>query len=164
MRSRPANVSLIHRRCSGPSAAPGREDNPSTEPHPLTFCSMSERRVDLIRLYAGSDARFVESSVASGARSIVLEATGRGNANAAVVSAIESAVAGGVFVAVCSRCVAGAVAPVYGRGGGRDLADAGAVFAGDLPGPKARVLIQLLLGAGVDPAIELAREAGHPTR
>src|SRR6266508_6539674 len=42
MPSRPASVSLIHRRCSGPSAAPGREDNPSTEPHPLTSCSMSE--------------------------------------------------------------------------------------------------------------------------
>src|SRR6266536_2892391 len=43
MPSRPANVSLIHRRCSGRSAAPGREDNPSPEPHPLTFRSMSER-------------------------------------------------------------------------------------------------------------------------
>jgi hypothetical protein len=42
MPSRPANVSLIHRRCSGRSAAQGREDNPSTEPHPLTICSMSE--------------------------------------------------------------------------------------------------------------------------
>src|SRR3954470_7935997 len=42
MRSRPANVSLIHRRCSGRSAAPGREEHHSTEPHPLTFCSMSE--------------------------------------------------------------------------------------------------------------------------
>ena len=42
MPSRPANVSLIHRRCSGHTAAPGREDNHSTEPHPLTFCSMSE--------------------------------------------------------------------------------------------------------------------------
>src|SRR2546427_8088103 len=35
---------VIHRRCSGTSAAPGREDNHSTEPHPLTFCSMSELR------------------------------------------------------------------------------------------------------------------------
>ena len=42
MPSRPANVSLIHRRCSGRSAAQDQEDNPSTEPHPLTFCSMSE--------------------------------------------------------------------------------------------------------------------------
>ena len=53
-------------------------------------------------------------------------------------------------VVVCSRCVAGRVEPVYGRGGGRDLADAGALFAGDLAGPKARVLLQLALGAGLD--------------
>jgi L-asparaginase len=51
------------------------------------------------------------------------------------------------------------VEPVYGRGGGRDLAEAGALFAGDLAGPKARVLLQLALGAGLDPASALAAEA-----
>ena len=38
-------------------------------------------QVDLIRLYAGSDDRFLRSSLESGSRAIVLEATGRGNAN-----------------------------------------------------------------------------------
>jgi L-asparaginase len=115
--------------------------------------------VDLIRLYAGSDARFLHTSVESGARAIVLDATGRGNANDQVVEGVRSAVAAGVFVAVCSRCVEGRVEPVYGRGGGRDLAEAGARFAGDLAGPKARVLLQLALGAGLDPASALAAEA-----
>jgi L-asparaginase len=116
--------------------------------------------VDLIRLHAGSDGRFLRSSVESGARAIVLEATGRGNANDAVVATVREAVEAGVFVAICSRCVEGRVEPVYGRGGGRDLADAGAHFAGDLAGPKARVLLQLALGAGLDPAESLAVEAG----
>jgi L-asparaginase len=49
---------------------------------------------------------------------------------------------------------------VYGRGGGKDLAEAGALFAGDLAGPKARVLLQLALAAGVDVAEALAAEAG----
>jgi L-asparaginase len=49
---------------------------------------------------------------------------------------------------------------MYGRGGGRDLAEAGALFAGDLAGPKARVLLQVALGAGLDPAAALAAEAG----
>ena len=89
----------------------------------------------------------------------MLEATGRGNANDGVVAAVRAAVAAGVGVAVCSRCVEGRVEPVYGRGGGRDLADAGALFAGDLSGPKARVLLQLALGAGLDPAAALAAEA-----
>jgi L-asparaginase len=112
--------------------------------------------VDLIRLYAGCDARFLRSSVESGARAIVLECTGRGNANEQVLEGVREAVAAGVTVVVCSRCVEGRVEPVYGRGGGRDLADAGAVFAGDLAGPKARVLLQL---AGGDAAV-IAVEAG----
>jgi L-asparaginase len=106
--------------------------------------------VDLIRLHAGSDARFLRASVESGARAIVLEGTGRGNANDQVVEGVREAVAAGVPVVVCSRCIAGRVEPVYGRGGGRDLAEAGAVFAGDLAGPKARVLLQL---AGGDPSV-----------
>jgi L-asparaginase len=112
--------------------------------------------VDLIRLYAGSDARFMRASVESGVRAIVLECTGRGNANEQVVEGVREAVAAGVPVVVCSRCVAGRVEPVYGRGGGRDLAEAGAVFAGDLAGPKARVLLQL---AGGDPAAIAAEAA-----
>src|SRR2546423_3812659 len=115
--------------------------------------------VDLIRLHAGSDARFLNASVETGAGAIVLEATGRGNANDQVVEGVRAAVAAGVPVAVCSRCVEGRVEPVYGRGGGRDLAEAGALFAGDLAGPKARALLQLALAAGLDAASALAAEA-----
>jgi L-asparaginase len=110
--------------------------------------------VDLIRLHAGSDARFLRASVAGGARAIVLECTGRGNANDQVVEGVREAVAAGVAVVVCSRCVEGRVEPVYGRGGGRDLAEAGAVFAGDLAGPKARVLLQLAGGDATAVAAE----------
>ena len=108
-------------------------------------------QVDLISLYAGSDDRFVRTAIESGARGIVLEGTGRGNANRPVVASVQEAVAAGVAVAVCSRCEAGRVEPVYGLGGGRDLAEAGALFAGDLAGPKVRVLLQVVLGAGLDP-------------
>lgn len=128
-------------------------------PPPLPF---PERLapVDLIRLHAGSDARFLRTSVGSGARAIVLEGTGRGNANDQVVEGVREAVAAGVAVVVCSRCAEGRVEPVYGRGGGRDLAEAGALFAGDLAGPKTRVLLQVALGAGLDAADALAAEAG----
>ena len=80
----------------------------------------------------------------------MLEGTGRGNANEQVVEAVREAIAQGIPVVVCSRCATGRVEPVYGRGGGRDLEEAGALFAGDLAGPKARVLLQLALGAGLD--------------
>jgi L-asparaginase len=117
-------------------------------------------RVDLVRAYAGADAALVRASVAAGARALVLEGTGRGNANDQAVEGIREALAAGVFVAVASRCVAGRVEPVYGRGGGKDLVEAGAAFAGDLAGPKARVLLQLALAAGVDPATALEDESG----
>jgi L-asparaginase len=116
--------------------------------------------VDLIRLYAGSDARLLRASVSSGAAAIVLEATGRGNANEQVLEGVREAVAAGVRVVVASRCAEGRVEPVYGRGGGKDLAEAGTLFAGDLAGPKARVLCQLALAAGVPLAEALAAEAG----
>lgn len=116
--------------------------------------------VDLIRLYAGSDPRFLRASVATGARAIVLEATGRGNANEQVVEGVREAVEAGVPVVVSSRCVEGRVEPVYGRGGGKDLAEAGALFAGDLAGPKVRVLLQLALAGGFGIAEALAGEAG----
>ncbi len=116
--------------------------------------------VDLVRLYAGSDARFVRASLASGARAIVLEGTGRGNANEQVLEGVREAVSAGVPVVVCSRCVAGRVEPEYGRGGGRDLAEVGALFAGDLAGPKARVLCQLALASSVDVAEAVGAEAG----
>lgn len=115
--------------------------------------------VDLHRLYAGSDGRFVRHSLATGAEAIVLEGTGRGNANEQVVAAVAEATSRGVPVVICSRCAAGRVEPVYGRGGGRDLAEAGALFAGDLAGPKARVLLQAGLAAGLDATALVLAEA-----
>jgi L-asparaginase len=152
-------------------ASPGYGPLGHVDEGTVVFCARPERRpalpvpgqlpvVDLLRLYAGSDGRFVRASVAAGAAAIVLEGTGRGNANDQVVEAVHEATAQGVVVAVCSRCVEGRVAPVYGRGGGRDLAEAGALFAGDLAGPKVRVLLQLALGAGLDAGEVLAVAAG----
>lgn len=117
-------------------------------------------RVDLIRLYAGADAAFLRASVQAGARAIVLEGTGRGNANEQVLEGVREATASGVPVVVASRCAEGRVEPLYGRGGGKDLAEAGCLFAGDLAGPKARVLAQLALAAGLPLAETLAAEAG----
>jgi L-asparaginase len=127
---------------------------------PLPRLTGGMPQVDLIRLYAGSDDRFLRASLGAGSRAIVLECTGRGNANEQVVPGVEAAVGAGVPVVVCSRCTAGRVEAVYGRGGGQDLAEAGALFAGDLAGSKARVLLQLAVGAGLDVAEVVAAEAG----
>jgi L-asparaginase len=104
-----------------------------------------EPRVDLVKLVMGSDARFIEHAVATGARGLVLEAFGRGNATLAVVAAVKRSTEKGVLVAVATRCPQGRAEPIYGNGGGKDLLAAGAVFAGDLSGVKARILLSVLL-------------------
>jgi L-asparaginase len=114
--------------------------------------SRLEERVDLIVLVLGIDARYIDTSIESGAAGIVLEAFGRGNANSAVVDGVRRATAHGIPVLVTSRCPAGRVLPIYGGGGGRDLEDAGAMFAGDLSGVKARLLLMVLLA---DPSTRL---------
>src|SRR5262249_39776422 len=106
-----------------------------------------ESHVDLIKLAMGADARFIRCALATGARGIVMEAFGRGNANHEVIAGIREAVQAGVPVAITTRCPEGRGKPIYGNGGGRDVEAAGAIFAGDLQGVKARVLLAVLLGA-----------------
>jgi L-asparaginase len=50
-----------------------------------------------------------------------------------------------------SRCQRGRVKPIYGNGGGKTLAEGGVIFAGDLSGQKARILLSVLLGMGLPP-------------
>jgi L-asparaginase len=109
-----------------------------------------EPQVDVIKLVMGSDERFVRAAVETGARGLVLEAFGRGNATPAVTKAAIEAIRRGIPVAVASRCPQGRVEPIYGAGGGSDLAAAGAIFCGDLSAAKARILMALLLGSGAD--------------
>ena len=113
-------------------------------------------RVALVALGAGDDGLLVEAAVAAGARGIVLDAFGLGNANPAVVAKVREAVAAGVGVLVCSRCAAGGVAPVYGNGGAVDLESAGATLAGTLPAVKARILLIAALGSAASTADALA--------
>ncbi len=104
-------------------------------------------QVPLIRLTLGFDVRVVEMTLDLGLDGLVIEAFGRGNGPAALVPVIERAVASGLPVVITSRCPSGRVEPIYGKGGGKDLLDAGAIFAGDLKGPKARLLLMVLLSA-----------------
>ena len=108
-----------------------------------------ESRVELVAAYAGADAKFLRHAVAQGARGIVLSALGRGNVPPAMLAGVREAVAAGVVVVVASRCGHGRTAPRYGyEGGGVTLQDAGAIFSGELPAPKARIKLMVLLGAG----------------
>jgi L-asparaginase len=106
--------------------------------------------VELIKMTTGSTAKYLRFAAGSGSKAIVLEGFGLGNTPPPVTQAAAEIIRDGVPVIITSRCPRGRVKPVYGNGGGKDLADAGAIFAGDLNGPKARVLASVLLGLGLD--------------
>jgi L-asparaginase len=108
---------------------------------------MPELQVPLFRLSLGFDIRLIELALDLGLDGLVLEAFGRGNGPAALVPVVERAVGTGLPVVITSRCLMGRVEPIYGKGGGKDLLDAGAIFAGDLKGPKARLLLMVLLAS-----------------
>ncbi|MDQ0733738.1 asparaginase [Arthrobacter agilis] len=122
-------------------------------------------RVDIIACYPGADATLFAAALAAGARGIVLEATGLGNANAELGDAVRRAVRDGVVVVTSTRVHAGPVRGVYGAGGGRTLEDAGAVPSGLLRPSQVRTLLQALLALGLsgEQVVREIRQRGDPS-
>ncbi|MDQ1662397.1 MAG: L-asparaginase [Blastococcus sp.] len=120
---------------------------------PLDAFDPAGVRVDVVACYPDADATALRACADAGARGIVLEATGAGNANPLICAAVAELTAAGVVVVTSTRVAAGPVAAIYGDGGGIDLVRAGAVPSGLLRPPQARVLLAALLGIHGDPAV-----------
>lgn len=116
--------------------------------------------IDLIRAYCGMDGKFLEVSINSRAKAVVIEAFGRGNLPQEIVPAIKSAIAKDILIVIASRTYTGRVLPEYGYiGGGKNLEELGAILAGDLKGSKARLRLMALFGAHKSP--EKVRQHFH---
>jgi L-asparaginase len=108
-------------------------------------------RVHLITAVTGMDGSLLDAAVGAGAEGVVVAATGAGNTSAGLLEAASRAMAAGIPVALTTRCSGGCVGPYYAfPGGGATWIRAGAIPAGHLTGPKARVALGLGIGAGLD--------------
>jgi L-asparaginase len=108
-------------------------------------------RVHLITAHVAMDGSLVDAALAAGADGVVVEATGAGNTSRQLLEACSHAMAAGLPVALTTRCPAGQASAGYAfPGGGATWVKAGAMLAGYLGGPKARVALALGIGAGLD--------------
>jgi len=106
--------------------------------------------VALLTVTMGMDGWLVRAALARRPSALVIAATGTGNTHPDVLAAAVEAMDIGVPVVLASRCLRGGVSPAYGfPGGGRQWLDAGAMLAGTMSGPKARICMALASGAGV---------------
>ncbi|MBM7705500.1 asparaginase [Chryseomicrobium aureum] len=114
-----------------------------------------EKRVGLLKVYAGMEPEIIEAIFNTGYDGIVLEGLGQGNIPPALVPEIEKLQHRGIPVVLVSRCFNGIALDVYGyAGGGRDLKNRGVHFAHGLNGQKARLaLLAALHQDDVDKAL-----------
>lgn len=124
------------------AASPAPAPEPPAEPH-------LDLHVPIVYSHWDSDPELVPWLLDRGADGIVVEAGGAGNVNAGLLRGIDVALDRGVPVVVASRCLMGEVTPTYGGDGGfATLHRKGVIGAGGLTAGKARLALQLVLGAG----------------
>lgn len=114
--------------------------------------------VAMVASHWDADGAIVDHHLARGALAVVAEGSGAGNVHGPLAEGLLRAVDAGVPVVVTTRCRHGRVTPIYGGpGGGATLAAAGVVPAPGLSTGKARLAVQVALGADAATPAESVR-------
>ncbi len=128
---------VIFERKPGPRRGPLALER-AAEPIPIVIATVA------------MDPSILDAVTALGPAGIVVEATGAGNTAPGLLDAATRAMTAGIPVVLTTRCPGGAAGTAYGfPGGGASWVRAGAMLAGTLTGPKARIALALGLGAGL---------------
>lgn len=109
------------------------------------------KRIEIVKVYSGSDSLLLNLLVDQHVDGIVLEALGRGNVPPQMVPGIIRAIENQIPVVITSRCPMGRVLDSYGyEGGGHHLKRLGVLFADDLNSQKTRIKLLLSLSLSSD--------------
>lgn len=123
---------------------------------PVRLAKMPERAalpVPLVTAVLDADRASLHRLLDPAPAGLVVAATGGGNTAPWLLEVAVDLVHRGVPVALTTRCPSGRVQPGYGfPGGSSGWWEAGAIFSGTLDPLKARVLVALGVGAGLDSA------------
>lgn len=116
---------------------------------PVSAGSLAEP-IPIVTATIGMDETILEGLTAARPAGIVVAATGSGNTSAELLSAGRRAIDAGIPVVLASRAASGAAGTGYAfPGGGGTWVRAGAMLAGTLTAPKARIALSVGLGAGL---------------
>ena len=110
----------------------------------------TEKKVYLLKAYAGMDEELINAVVELGADGLVIEALGAGNLPPRTVPAIRNCIGKNIPVVFVSRAFNGVTQDVYDyEGGGKRFQQDGVIFTTGLSGQKARVKLMILLEAEI---------------
>ena len=110
----------------------------------------TEKKVYLLKAYAGMDEKLINAVCDLGADGLVIEALGAGNLPPKTVSAVRNCIKKNIPVVFVSRAFNGVTQDVYDyEGGGKRFQQYGVIFTTGLSGQKARVKLMILLEAGI---------------
>ncbi|WP_028273145.1 asparaginase [Atopococcus tabaci] len=108
--------------------------------------------VPLLKAYAGMESQLLEAVFQMKPDGLVIEALGAGNLPPAVLPSLKKFLENDLPVVLVSRAFNGIAQDIYDyEGGGRQLKQAGVIFAPGLSGPKARIKLLILLEQTKDP-------------